>query len=255
MDGPGGARLSTDSVATPQGDVSLAPQSTLEAGTERSTDGRWGTPGRVGAAWMIGVIVLVLAVGCAGGEAGAVPSPSPDVPAQSPVLAETTGGAPAAGEAPRVTTLDAAEAQAVAAVVGWLDVYNRADPAVLDAFADRRVGYYDCDYSRGTVVAVATPSMAEPRQALLTWFRARFAEHDQFQLRSMTVLANANGVTLGLDFARRTSDTILAGGFLQGITPPERAKLVVRRDAGEASVARITAATLASPGQCASPRA
>lgn len=116
---------------------------------------------------------------------------------------------------PEPYNLSARAARGVSVVVQFLDAYNSRDlPRALAQFTDdprfvRYVAANDCDYRRVKVVRFFGRSEIE------TWLRQRFADRDRLAMDRIRLLGGHRGAALG--YARRTSDTLRALGFADGI--------------------------------------
>jgi hypothetical protein len=152
-------------------------------------------------------------------------------------------------ETPGPTTFSVTRLQAeeVAALVGFLHAYNRADlNAALGYFTakpapqNRRTAV-DCDYRRQKTVVYFD------RRGLVQWLRKRFADHDRLTLARAADDNPAQPVgVLGVWYARRTSDTLRSLGRPRGIVPQVGQKLVFTFDSGTARFSTFGLASIGS---------
>lgn len=139
---------------------------------------------------------------------------TPGLPVSEPATPTMLSGTPTPGGA----TLNARQAQEVAALTAFLAAYNAGDlDATLAAIAEPW-GWSDCDYARGTAMT------GQGRDAFAAWLRQRFADHDQLII-GQVILGGQDGLVMGVSFARRTSDTLRAQGLPDGIAPQLGAKV------------------------------
>ena len=161
--------------------------------------------------------VLLFAAGCTA-RTPARPSPPPT----GSVAAPTASAAP---HDPGVFSLSAAQAREVAVVVEFLRACNAGQlEAALAMFAGNP-GVSDCDYQAVEDVEFHGPAEVG------RWLRQRIAEHD---VLTVARIFNENpdqpvgGV--GVEYQRRSSDTLRALGFPNGITPTLATKVVFSAD-------------------------
>jgi hypothetical protein len=153
-------------------------------------------------------------------------------------LAVVAGMAGAAGtKAHKAGTFNVTRVQAeeIAAVVGFLDAYNSGDmkaslryfdfPKHLSSYeAD---GATDCDYRRQTT------RVFYHRKGVVRWLKQRFADRDRLTLGRILDLNPAQPIgVVGVDYVRRTSDTLRKLGFPKGIVPQVGQKLPFRFKGG-----------------------
>lgn len=155
--------------------------------------------------------------------------------ARQPVRSATTGSThmpttaasaqPAIGQGDGVFSVIGAQAQEIAAVVAFLDAYNagRLQSALARFAADAVVS--DCDYRK------VEDMDFHGRTEISGWLRARMADHDHLMVGR---IYNENpeqpvGV-VGVEYQRRTSDTLRALGFASGIRPKVATKVVFTAD-------------------------
>jgi len=131
--------------------------------------------------------------------------------------------------------------------VGFLRAYNRGDlqaalryfyfPKKLRSFQTN--GASDCDYRRRTT------KVYSHRAGVVRWLKQRFADHDRLTLGR---LLNENPAQLigvvGVEYTRRTSDTLRKLGYPKGIVPQATMKLPFHFERG---VPRFQFFALASP--------
>jgi hypothetical protein len=119
------------------------------------------------------------------------------------------------------------QAEEVAAVVGFLHTYNRGDlKGALSFFAIARrqtLTAADCNYRRrATEVFVF-------RAGLVRWLRQRFADHDRLTLGRIHDDNPGQPIgVVGIEYGRRTSDTLRKLGFARGIVPQGGQKMPFR---------------------------
>ena len=120
-----------------------------------------------------------------------------------------------------VTRYQAAE---VSVVVRFLDAFNARQLQVALGVFQPSANVGDCDYRNVRAVNV------HGRREIARWLRQRFADHDRL-IASRIVNENPaqpEGVVL-VEYARRTSDTLRALGFPNGIEPQGATKVVFTR--------------------------
>lgn len=165
----------------------------------------------------LALLVLLLA------SCGGTRLPAPTIPTATDPRAVAPSATPnaigVATSSPQmtgITTLNAQQSQYIQMIVEFVRSYDAGKlDAVLALFAEN-VRYDDCDYAH------ATRGSAIGKQALGQWLLQRFADHDQLQLRSISV----NNVVLAVSYSKRTSDSLRALGFSAGIEPSVATKVV-----------------------------
>jgi hypothetical protein len=173
-------------------------------------------------ALIVGPIVLVLCSACT----STVPMPgqaqttsvASAAPAKSPSLSSSGKSTPL----PITFVASAQQARMVATLVAFLDAYNagRVD-AALPMLTDD-VSMSDCDYRAVRVIQARGTDQA--RQ----WLRERAAQHDQLVLESVrneNPDPSTGSHVVAVSYARRTSDTLRALGFRDGIVPHTATKV------------------------------
>jgi hypothetical protein len=175
----------------------------------------------------LSLVALLLASGCS--SAQPTVSPSPPLAGQ---LSSSAPASPAASPSPtsRIPTPtpltfhnSAAQARMVSTFVAFLDAYNagRVDAAL--ALMAENPGISDCDYR------AVRPITADGTEAVRQWLRDRVADRDQLVLESVR---NENpepasgSHVVAVTYVRRTSDTLRALGFPNGIHPRLASKVV-----------------------------
>ncbi len=111
----------------------------------------------------------------------------------------------------------------VATLVGFLDAYNagRVDAAL--AFLAPDVTGSDCDYRTASTISISGTDSAR------RWLQERAADHDQLVLESV---ANENpdpssgSHVVAVSYSRRTSDTLRALGYPNGVSARLATKVV-----------------------------
>jgi hypothetical protein len=131
----------------------------------------------------------------------------------------------ATGQRRRVFSVTSVQAQQIAVVVAFLDAYNAGQVhAALVLFAPDAV-VSDCDYRQ--VENLDFHGRAE----IAGWLRARMADHDHL---TAARIYNENPDQLvgvvGIEYGRRTSDTLRTLGFATGIMPSIATKVVFTAD-------------------------
>lgn len=111
----------------------------------------------------------------------------------------------------------------VATLVAFLDAFNAGSVDAALALLTPDVVLSDCDYRTGSSRNVSDTAGA--RQ----WLQGRAADHDQLVLESVEN-SNPDPTTgshvVAVSYARRTSDTLRALGFPNGIKPSLASKVV-----------------------------
>ena len=140
------------------------------------------------------------------------------------------------------------QAEEIAALVGFLHAYNRADlRAALSYFTPKpapqnRRTATDCDSRRQRT------EVYFDRSGLVQWLRRRFADHDRLTLARAADENPAQPVgVLGVSYARRTSDTLRSLGRPRGIVPQVGQKLVFTFASGTAKFSTFALASIGSP--------
>jgi hypothetical protein len=134
-------------------------------------------------------------------------------------LLSVGGAAGSAGDGvvgqPKPFSLNNAQAQEIATVVGFVRAYNAGDlDAALSYVKHRRdipYGASDCDYRRHT------SRIYWFRKGLIQWLRARFADHDHLTISRVYASSQVGFVVV--EFTRRTSDSLRRLGYPNGIVP------------------------------------
>jgi hypothetical protein len=166
------------------------------------------------------VAATVLVAGCtargappaSGGPAATAEAPTSTIPATAVAPGERAGG---------VFTVNAAQAREVAAVVEFLRAFNAGRQGeALALFGDEPV-VSDCDYR------AARTAEFHGRAAVAGWLRRRAADHDRLTLAGISDENPEQPVgVVGVEYERRTSDTLRALGFAAGIVPRVATKVV-----------------------------
>lgn len=157
--------------------------------------------------------VLLFAAGCTA-RTPARPSPPP-----TGSVATATSSAAAHGQG--VFSLSAAQAQEVAVIVEFFRAYNAGQLEMVLAMFASNADVSDCDYRAVKDVEF------QGRADVARWLRQRIAEHD---LLTVARIADENpdqpvGV-VGVEYQRRSNDTLRSLGFPNGITPILATKVV-----------------------------
>jgi hypothetical protein len=137
-------------------------------------------------------------------------------------VASVLGIAIARGDAaiPGAFTVNATQAKQVTSVVEFLRAYNRARLKPALAVLAAQPSGSDCDYRREKAFAF------RGRAATVRWLRARFRDHDRLTLARIYNENPNSGRVVAVEFSRRTSDTLRAMGFRNGVRPRVAAKVV-----------------------------
>jgi len=78
----------------------------------------------------------------------------------------------------------------------------------------------DCNYATATVVDL------RGRDQVSAWIDGRIADHDRFTVeRIENGNTDASSAAIGVVFARRTSDSLRALGFADGVRPQSETKI------------------------------
>jgi hypothetical protein len=112
------------------------------------------------------------------------------------------------------------QAQEVGVVAGFLGAFNRRQLQKSLTYLSADPTVSDCDYRRMRAVQVSG------KRSVKRWLNQRFADRDYLQVGRVY---NENPETptggLGVEFSRRTSKTLRALGFPNGIKPQLSAKV------------------------------
>ncbi len=161
----------------------------------------------------LAVLVTVLASAC---SATGVPTASPS--ATAPIARSATPTSD-----PLTFRVGPSQARMVTTFTAFLDAYNAGAVDRALALLTDDVGISDCDY-RGPKLLTATG-----RDAARQWLADRAADHDRLDVES---ILNANpdptsgSHVVAVSYSRRTSDTLRALGFPNGIKPQGATKAV-----------------------------
>ena len=162
------------------------------------------------------VLGLLLLAGC---ELGASPQPSGGASSASPTQPALASGA-------GLTTIDAAHARLVSAVVALVSAYNAGDLDAVLSLVGERVVWADCDYRAQNVIGLHQPASHSELSAFL---RDAFADHDRLEISSVSFATGEQpgsvGQAVSVAYGRRTSDTIRSLGFTNGILGPRATKI------------------------------
>jgi hypothetical protein len=103
------------------------------------------------------------------------------------------------------------QAQAVNTVMRIINAYNAGRLEDLLPLLDPEIVWTDCDHRTARGV------QSTGKDGVAAWLRERFADHDRFEVAQVWN-ANPDALTVvGVDFARRTGDTLRELGFTRGI--------------------------------------
>ena len=138
-----------------------------------------------------------------------------------------TGARATVAEQPPVLT--SRQAHGISIVVQFLDAFNaRNFKRALGSFAtdpryERYVAVSDCDYRNHRSVSF------RGRRSVAAWLRQRFADRDRLTVRSVRLLTTDPPSTYdkgaAVEYTRRTSETLRALGFPNGIQPQLATKI------------------------------
>ena len=173
----------------------------------------------------LAALTLVLLSGCIGASPGASTPPAALASSASPSASTVpaVSGPPKATPPPLTFATTAQQARMVATVVALLDAFNSGRVDVALAFLTDDVAISDCDYRAVHV------TLANGAEAARQWLRDRAADHDQLVLESVrneNPDPSTGAHVVAVAYARRTSDTLRALGFPNGINPQAATKVV-----------------------------
>jgi len=116
-------------------------------------------------------------------------------------------------------TVTGVQADKIALVVRFVTAFNaaRLDDASALFAVDANIS--DCAYATDAVV------QAQGRAAIRAWLVQRFADHDQLVIARIFNMNPDSDRAVGVDFARRSSDTIARLGAPNGLVPELGAKI------------------------------
>jgi SnoaL-like domain len=137
------------------------------------------------------------------------------------------------GQSPAPTasfTVSGASPAFVALVVRFVDAFNAGDLERAAALFADDANVSDCDFTTHTIVE------GQGRDAIRGWLAARFADHDRLVIGSIFNHNPDSDRAVGVEFTKRTSDTIARLGAPDGIAPDVDAKVVL-----DAAGARLAA--------------
>jgi hypothetical protein len=121
-------------------------------------------------------------------------------------------------------------------LVSLIDAYNARQLGAVSLLLVDDVIWADCDFRSGTPVA------ANGRAEVEAFLSRRFADHEQLEIARVEGLNpdNPGGLALGVDYSLRTSDTLRALGFPNGIKGPSGVKIVFAPDGRIRAVAHAS---------------
>ncbi len=118
-------------------------------------------------------------------------------------------------------SLTVTQAAQIRVAMTFIAAFNARDLTAAVAQLTPTAIVSDCNYRTGRVVQF------KGRQAVTTWLRQRFATHDHLTVSRVYNQNAAEPVgTLGLEYALRTSRTLRALGFPNGIVPAGATKVI-----------------------------
>ena len=119
-----------------------------------------------------------------------------------------------------VVTVLASDAPRVVLAEHFIAAFNRGDRLAVLALMVDDPSVSDCDYATAMVVDL------QGGHEVSAWLRGRIADHDRFLIeRIENENTDASSAALGVTFARRTSDSLRALGFADGVQPQSAAKI------------------------------
>lgn len=121
----------------------------------------------------------------------------------------------------------------------FVSLYNSGDSAGVLALFDDKPVVSDCNYTESAAVQFVG------RADVAGWLAMRISDKDQFTLGEIEIGSDPNIKVAGVVFVRRTSVTLRALGFRDGIVPKLAAKV---RLVGQGATRRIDAFALGSIG-------
>jgi hypothetical protein len=122
---------------------------------------------------------------------------------------------------PTTFTLSARQADEVSVVVRFISAFKGRHLRAALALLTPNIDISDCDYRR----VVATE--VRGRRQVAAWLRQRFRDRDQVKVaRIWNENPEQPSGVVGVDWARRTSNTLRSLGFPAGIKPQLSAKVV-----------------------------
>jgi hypothetical protein len=123
--------------------------------------------------------------------------------------------------------LTAEQAQDVTTFMEFIRAYNAGQFERALALLDEKIGGSDCDYQKISVILFKGKSEAAE------WLRQRLADHDRLEIRRISN-ENPDPTTgrhvLGIEYSRRTNDTLAKLGFVKGIAPKLGTKVVLNTE-------------------------
>jgi hypothetical protein len=129
-----------------------------------------------------------------------------------------------AASSPKTFTLTGRQAAEVSVVSGFLGAFNRRQLQRSLAYLSVDPTVSDCDYRQVRAVQVSGTRSVE------RWLKQRFADRDYLQVgRVYNENPEMPTGVLGVEFSRRTSKTLRALGFPNGIKPQLSAKVRITR--------------------------
>jgi hypothetical protein len=163
------------------------------------------------------VAAAAFVVACAQGA----PTETPQLPSPP-----TAAVASQSADATTTSSLNLSQARGEATVVAFLNAYNAGDFAGAFASLSQSVVVTDCDYRTGGAIRW------DGKDQAANWLRERIEDHDGLVLQSLQpgVPNEAGSFAMALSYERRTSDTLRALGFPNGITPQLATKAILSPD-------------------------
>ena len=145
----------------------------------------------------------------------------------SPRVSDTPQPRPTATFPPITPTIEAENKEGALLVLAFINAYNAGRLAEAVDLLDKDAGGSDCNWETG--IDIDIPRGAGLKDKVAEWLRQRIADHDQLVV-SHILGGSDYPNAFGVDFARRTSDTLRRLGFLDGITKDLRAKVILTFD-------------------------
>jgi hypothetical protein len=150
---------------------------------------------------------------------------------------------------PNTFSISRIQSEEVAAVVGFIHSYDRRDLKDTLSYVDTRreagqspITASDCDYRRKRTEVYAL------RAGFVRWLKRRFLEHDRLTIRRIFDQNPVQPVgVVGVEYARRTNDTLRKLGFRNGIVPQVGQKVPFLFDRGVPKLAGFGLASIGAP--------
>jgi hypothetical protein len=122
-----------------------------------------------------------------------------------------------------VFAVDARQAGEVTTVVSFLRAYNARKLGAALALVTSDVVGSDCDYRHRKTI------LFSGKKQFTAWLRGRFADRDRLTLARIWNENREQGGVVGVDYAKRESETLRALGAVHGTVPKSATKVVFDR--------------------------